>query len=378
MKKMLTMLLALLMLLTALPVQAEQMHNPIPQEILALFDVPAWDNYYIPTVTDHPNYYAFTKTDEIDGYCAGLIILREEREQRNVLCLLEKKDGKWRITARNHEALPRGEMVPYLYCEMNDQLEVHWGDVEAETGGALYFSLVDGQWLLSHVMDMPRGIWAYPHEKGILYYRWWNEGGMPSEESAYGIFDRRFAAFNLSDFPTSLEAARERLTNPPKTPSDFYTPVKLTLRAGEKYDVFAAPGRSSLRSGNGKAVMSTNDWVQIFGEEDGWLLVQYDISADQMRFGYIDASALPRGKSVQQLTWYDLPEQTVNTHTKITDDPTVSFTPIMWVDAGDKVKVLAEYGACYYVEAQNTSGKPLRGFILKHAIDLVTWDDLDK
>ena len=62
MKKMLTMLLALLMLLTALPVQAEQMHNPIPQEILALFDVPAWDNYYIPTVTGSPNYYAFTKS----------------------------------------------------------------------------------------------------------------------------------------------------------------------------------------------------------------------------------------------------------------------------------------------------------------------------
>ena len=43
------------------------------------------------------------------------------------------------------------------------------------------------------------------------------------------------------------------------------------------------------------------------------LLVQYDLSADQMRFGYIDASALKRGEEVQTLRWYDLPEQTVNT-----------------------------------------------------------------
>lgn len=110
MKKLLCTILALLTLLTALPAGAETtMDNPIPQEILSLFDVPAWDNYYIPMVTMSPTYYAFAKTDEIDGYCAGLIILRKESEQRNVLCLLEKKNGKWRITARNHEALPRGE-----------------------------------------------------------------------------------------------------------------------------------------------------------------------------------------------------------------------------------------------------------------------------
>lgn len=376
MKKLLCTILALLTLLTALPAGAETtMDNPIPQEILSLFDVPAWDNYYIPMVTMSPTYYAFAKTDEIDGYCAGLIILRKESEQRNVLCLLEKKNGKWRITARNHEALPRGEEVPYLYCEMNDQLEVHWGSYDAETAGGLYFTKTNEGWLLSHVLDMVQGTWAYPHEKGILYYRWWNEDGMPSEVSAYGTFDRRFAAFNLSDFPQNMEEARERLTNPPVTPSDFYTPVNVTLRAGEKYDVFAAPGRSSYRAANGKAEMSTNDWVQVFGEENGWLLVQYDISADQMRFGYIDASALPRGTEVQSLRWYDLPTQTVKYAVSVTDDPLYSCNAIHRLDVGDEVRVLAEFGSWYYVEVEGTA-QTMRGFIPQSAVDIVSEDDL--
>jgi hypothetical protein len=152
--------------------------------------------------------------------------------------------------------------------------------------------------------------------------------------------------------------------------------VSVKLRANEKYDVFAAPGRSSYRAANGKAELSTNDWVQIFGEEDGWLLVQYDISRDQMRFGYIAASALPRNTEVQSLRWYDLPEQTVKTNTYVTDDPLASRSTICWLNAGDKVKVLSDFGSWYYVEVTPGTGKTLRGFIPQTAIDLITWDDM--
>ncbi len=187
---------------------------------------------------------------------------------------------------------------------------------------------------------------------------------------AYGTFDNRFAAFSIHDFPRTLEEACAELTNPPVTPSDFYTPVIVTLRASEKYDVYSAPGRTSYRAANGKAVMSTNDWVQIYGEEDGWLLVQYDISRDQMRFGYIAASALPRNTSVQHLTWYDLPNQTVKYSVDITDDPLVSGNTIHTLDAGDEVQVLSTFGDWYYIETANRSGKILRGFVPRSCIDL--------
>ena len=45
---------------------------------------------------------------------------------------------------------------------------------------------------------------------------------------------------------------------------------------------------------HGKAAVSTNDWIQVFGQENGWILIQYDLSRDRMRMGYIEASALPK------------------------------------------------------------------------------------
>ena len=376
MKKMLSFLLAMVLALSALPALADGMKNPIPDEIAALFDVPAWAEYHIPVCTDHPDYYAYARTDEVNGYCAALIILRKESEQRNVLCLLEKKDGQWRITGRNHEALPRGEEVPYLYCEMNDQLEVHWGNWEQGDYGCVYFTREDGAWLLRHVQDQAKNLTAYVSGKSILYYDAQNDGSKASEESVYGVYDRRFAAFHWSNFPQTVAEARTKLTNPPVTPTDFYTPVTATLRANEKYDVYTAPGRDSHRASNGKAVMSTNDWVQIFGEEDGWLLVQYDISNDQMRFGYIDASALTRSVDVPTLTWYDLPEQTLKANASVTDDPLASQKSLCVLEKGHTVKVLSTFDNWYYIETTNEYGQLLRGFVLQSCIDLVYGEDL--
>ncbi len=365
MKKLLTRFLALMMVLTMTPAMAETVRNPIPDEIAELFDVPAWEEYHIPTVTGLPEYNAFVQDGD-----AALIILREESEDRNVLCLLEKKNGEWRITARNHEALPRGEEVPYLYCEIPGQMEVYWDN------GCVYFTKENGKWLLYHVRDQARNLYAWVHDNKILYYDALNEGGKPSEESAYGIFDRRFAAFNWGNFPKTLEEARDKLTNPPITPTDFYTPETITLRANEKYDVFSAPGRDSYRAANGKAVMSTNDWVQIFGEEDGWLLVQYDISRDRMRFGYIDVSALPKNAEVQSLHWYDLPAQTIKYSTAVTDDPLASGATICMLSQGDQVRVLSSFDNWYYIETTNEYGQLLRGFVPEACIDIVYPDDM--
>ncbi|MFR5785697.1 MAG: hypothetical protein ACLUHE_00155 [Christensenellales bacterium] len=36
-------------------------------------------------------------------------------------------------------------------------------------------------------------------------------------------------------------------------------------------------GRDYPRAGNGKAAVGTNGWVQVFGQYEGWLLIQYHI-----------------------------------------------------------------------------------------------------
>lgn len=377
MKKFLSMILTLMLTLTMLPAIADGAKDSLPEEIAALFEVPAWEVYEVPYTTKHPDKLAYIWVEHADF---GLVL--QSKPGLNVLCVIERdKEGIMRITQRNYtmifgDYVPAFDSTPYQTPSENTvTLDIYGDD---------YFydiRKIKGVWRVTTVKDYDEMFEASVSTDKIIYYELFQSGDYmltdpESDKTAYGTFDNRFAGFNISNFPKSINEARESLSNPPVTPSDFYIPEVITLRAGEQYDVFAAPGRDSLRAANGKAMMSTNDWVQIFGEEDGWLLVQYDLSRDRMRFGYVDASALPRNTEVQTLRWYDLPEQTVKYDVNVTDDPLYSVSSLHSLKAGAHVKVLSSFGTWYYIETTNYYGETLRGFIPKTAIDLLTWDDM--
>ncbi|MBQ2928587.1 MAG: hypothetical protein IJD99_00045 [Clostridia bacterium] len=384
MKKMLSFLLAMLMVLGAVPAMADVPgREPMPDEIAALFDVPAWEGYEVMTGS---NGLAWIYDESLE---AGLVVMTNGSLE--IVCLIEPdKKGNLRITQRNYTMITQecGVMLESGYGTTTQEVRAPWGEqwmFEVFNVNDAYYLAIgkfDGEWRVKTVLNYKTDVLSFvagyrigysdpvEHEDYIEFGR--------DMEYVYGTYDNRFAAFNIYDFPKTLEEAREKLTNPPVTPSDFYSPVSVDLRPKEKYDVFAAPGRDSYRAANGKAVMSTNDWVQIFGEEDGWVLVQYDISRDQMRFGYVDASVLPRDTEVPQLRWYDLPTQTIKTNTYVTDDPLASRSILCWLNAGDTVQVLSDFGSWYYVEVTPGTGKTLRGFIPQTAIDLADWNDTGK
>ena len=382
MKKMMSFLLAVLMLLGAVPALAGDEGHTMPAEIAALFEVPAWREYEVMKGYDDVPLWIYD--DSLD---AGMVVMTNGSLE--VVCIVEPdKEGNLRITQRNYTLVtqPCEMFLEMGYGTTTQELAAPWGEKRMfemfNVNGRYYIGIgkFDGKWRIKSVLNNATSVFSFVSSERIGYSE-----GIEHEDYielgrnmkyAYGTYDNRFAAFNIYAFPKTYEEACEVLTNPPVTPSDFYSPVSLTLRPREKYDVFAAPGRDSYRSANGKATMSTNDWVQIFGEEDGWVLVQYDISRDQMRFGYVDASVLPRNAEVPQLIWYDLPEQTLLNNTYVTDDPLASRSIICWLNAGDTVKVLSDFGSWYYVEVKPGTGKTLRGFIPKTAIQLLTWDDM--
>ena len=374
MKKTLSFLLVLLMLLGTAPAMADGVYEPMPAEIAALFEVPAWEEY------EGMNWLWSEEQN------AAVVVMTND--DLHIVCIVEPdKKGNMRITQRNYTMVV-GDGDAYLdtgYGNTAQEISLPWGDrwgFELHTGGyMIFFAKYDGVWRIKVVLNGKDELISFVYDDRIGYregeemedYIDWEHNKM---KYAYGTYDNRFAAFNIYAFPKTFEEASEALTNPPVTPTDFYTPISVMLRPREKYDVFAAPGRDSYRAANGKAVMSTNDWVQIFGEEDGWVLVQYDISRDQMRFGYVDASVLPKDTEVQTLHWYDLPEQTVKVNINVTDDPLVSRNIIAYLNAGDNVKVLSSFGNWYYIEMTNAQGETLRGFIPQTSIDLITWDDM--
>lgn len=381
MKKFLSMLLAAMLTMTMLPAMADTVRNPMPDEIAELFEVSAWDGY---EVMNDDGRLAWTYSESLE---AGLVVMTNGSLE--VVCLIEPdKDGNLRITQRNYTMVTSecALMLEVGYGTTSVENYAPWGlkrMFELYNVNDQYYICIgkfDGVWRVKVVQNEGLEVMAFVNNEKIGYSEKVDHGEYTTYgediKYVYGTYDNRFAAFNLEDFPKTYKEAREKLTNPPVTPSDFYSPEQITLRPKEKYDVFAAPGRSSYRAANGKAEMSTNDWVQIFGEEDGWLLVQYDISRDQMRFGYIDASALPRNTEVQPLVWYDLPEQTIKYGVSVTDDPLVSNSVIHRLGTGEKVKVLSSFGSWYYIETTDNYGRLLRGFVPRSCIDLLTWDDM--
>lgn len=155
--------------------------------------------------------------------------------------------------------------------------------------------------------------------------------------------------------------SREKLSFAPELPmrSDL-TAEKVRFTGGRKYAVYTGPGKGYVRSGNGKGAVSTNDWIQVFGEENGWIMIQYDISSDHYRIGWIEAAALPKNAYVKRLDFE--PEQAqVCAATDLTDDPLNSRTALKRLDGGTEAAWLATMGEWAYVEV--TDGARMRGFV---------------
>ena len=377
MKKLLFALLAMLLVLTASALAEKE---TLPDEIAELFDVPAWEDYHV--MTNSFGEQSWLYSEALD---AGVVVMSDGALQ--IVCIVEPdKNGNLRITHRNYTMVTtdEGPTVELGMGTTTQELAAPWSErwmFELFTSGYyIAFGKFDNGWRVKTVLNNATEVLSFVDNDWIGYSEGVEHGDYVElgrdMKYVYGTYDNRFTSFNIYTFPKTIEEARAKLTNPPVTPTDFYAPQTVTLRTNEKYDVFAAPGRDSYRAANGKAVMSTNDWVQIFGEEDGWLLVQYDISSDRMRFGYIDASALPKNADVPELHWFTLPEQTINANTFVTDDPLNSCVAICQLSAGDKVRVLASFDNWYYIEITNEYGQLLRGFVPMSCISIVSEDDM--
>lgn len=155
----------------------------------------------------------------------------------------------------------------------------------------------------------------------------------------------------------------------------FLTPLDgICFPAGEKYPVYFGPGYGYDRMAEGKASVSTNGWIRVYGEETGTVLdhhgspgasvlIEYEISEGRHRFGWVASADLPVSVSV----WQPLPWQWGYAHTNrttsVTDDPFCSQTGVATLPAGTDVQVLLAFGDWTYIDAP-----PIRGFVPSSAL----------
>jgi hypothetical protein len=362
----------LLILVTAMLPVLSLADSLLPDAVAELFTVKSWAHYTIAAQSSMPEGKAFAvAADSNDGYEAVLLVMRNTQSKTNVLVMAEKASVKdsWKITMRNWAAVGSGdEAVPMIYYTTEHCFVLSYPD-----GNTAMFARKNKHWELT---QLTYGDSTVVHvAKNGLTFEVVASSGKLTKTTVSGVVETSMAQFSMSRFPKTVAKAREKLTNPPTVPNGaalgdvtgeyaIETSEYASLPAGKQYAVYSAPSEESYRAANGKALLSTNDWVQVLCEENGYLMVQYAISSKQYRIGYITADALKDKSNVNVRNRWANYDATVTNATALTDDPLNSCDAVMKLSQGTSVTYLGHLGSDWaYIETITSQGKTIRGFV---------------
>lgn len=192
------------------------------------------------------------------------------------------------------------------------------------------------------------------------------------EGRTYCPFNRSIIAIDFYELPRRISEVRIMGEDEPSLPENRFVPLMdrqqflvkqdVKLKSG-RYAVYMGPGKEYGRAANGKAVVSTGGWVQVFGEYQGWLLVHYAISAEQYRFGWITADALARSQKVAALPLVFGDFTNADGKEPLTDDPLNSHSTLVTIPAGAAIEYLAQLGEGYSYVRVVVDGRTWWGFV---------------
>lgn len=345
----------------------------LPEGIEALLQGSAWDGYAIGRVNYGKDCLAYGSDaccyyDE-HGQAAAFVLMT--KNGKNVLCIFEKNSsGAWVLKAKSSNAVLQGDRIPLITSETYGQFWVSYLDDDRQAEKEFMFERRSDGWYLAHVgmVDTSQNYIAIDvYEKKLVFS---DERGGWKKTTVQGVTTSRFQQFSIRTFPYTIQEARKSLSLPPEIPtnSDAFAipePQVIKFAAEKKYPVYSGPDEGYLRAAEGKAAVSTNDWIQVFGRENGWIMIQYDITSDHMRIGWIEESALPKNAGVAPLVWQEQ-SAWLSKQATITDDPLYSKSAILTLPKGAWVTVLGTMGDWAYIES--STGDLLRGFVKQDAL----------
>ena len=311
--------------------------------------------------------YTLTGYTERGGFAFAVL---QAGSGDNLLYVFREKNGGWAYQFKTGKAVPQGKGRLTLEADWNsagivviqncEQPYDQAGDVHSWEKRAYYVPQNNGTWRLKTWRDEVKWVTVEFTENRISYY-----GGQDAEEyigSAYGVVQTDLRYVNLSTIPATLKEARGKYTLAPSLPAGSLTAQVIKFTGGKKYEVYSGPGENYLRGAAGKASVSTNDWIQVFGEENGWIMIQYAIDSAHYRIGYISAKALPKKTETGPLSLDRSDVRHLLQGAGLTDDPLFSGEALTALPEGAEVIFLGTLGDFAYVETE-AGAAPVRGFI---------------
>ncbi len=334
-----------------------------------------WAGYELAVVTsaagsavsldDEPGAtFALTATDA----CAFAVMRQGEQ---NLLVALEKEDDNWRVTDLCEGTLLQDVWIPCLRMLDTQHLCIEYLVPEGFDAFTLIYVRDDPEWKLETfiIAAWDRDVQISVQDSRLEYY----DSLTGKRTTVRGAVRRSLSQIYLTSFPRTVEQARHKLSSPSLLPAfvgyrTIPEPIDFRFSAAEKYPVFAGPGENYAREADGKALLSSSDWVQIFGREREhdreWLLVQYPVSGGQMRFGWICTGLTDGTEPLWLNTRWLWSVGELRSQTELTDDPLHSHSAVVTLPSEQRVTVLAYLGPAWaYVQAE-ADGKNYRGFVL--------------
>lgn len=311
----------------------------------------------------------------------GFALLHRGGER--VLTGYRREDGQMTCYLESRGAVPQGETEgAFSVCPRGETYTV-WTEAGAQSlvSDGLEFSVIT----LDEIGE------AYD---GIVHYQW-QDGTFRLTEYTDAIVDTvllregelRFDSISvgymgklkgevetdirLVDFgalPKTIGEAWKMLGGAPEMAGVFSAQV-VPFEKGRKYPVYTGPGKRYLRAGNGKASVSTNDWIEVFGRTGNWIMILYAVNEERCRVGWIEASALPRGVQVKEMDSAFAAARedegtllTLGEDCELTDDPFISGTAVASLPNGTAVRLLMSDDIWAYVRVETEEGTML-GFV---------------
>lgn len=355
-------LLILLLALCICSLASATTQSALPQEISAFF---AGTSFQGATIMDQADLSGTVSDD-----CWFVVIRTAGGE--NILYCFKQNNGDWKESFHTGNAVPQTKhginvvveksgldwttdkpfAGPHLSIgEQNDEGE-YWERT-------IIFELRGGKWLLYRYYSHYNDSSILFRDRSISYYKDYESDQISG--TATGDYQRDLRYVSLSAIPGTLKEAQASLTSAPDLPNSPELQVyPVSFTGAKKYDVYSAPDQSSVRGANGKARVSTNSWIQVFGTEGDWVLIQYSIDTSHYRFGYITVKSLPKKANVPALQFNKTNAWTVGT-VSVTDDPLYSQSALTTLPEGCRVTWLATMGNWAYIES--STGDYLRGFV---------------
>ncbi|MBQ2700533.1 MAG: hypothetical protein IJF65_05170 [Clostridia bacterium] len=342
----------LLLTLVLVLIFAAALADSAPDSIQKAFSASQWKDWHI------------SRWEANDSL--AVVILRKEAVNR--LCVLTPSGSGWKVLVHNHRALYQGDRLPDdILLDGSGAFELHYGQ------NILRFAKNQNIWRISRLELFDEQL-TYPvivvYSDKLVYKR---AVGDEREVTVEGVTNRDLQHFILKELPRTPESARAALSLPPYIPQGGLSAQVVDFEGGHRFPVYAGPGTDYHRPVNGKCVVSTNDWIQVFGQENGWLLIQYDRNADSMRFGYIPADSLKESSvsinDINDLEFVRFPIKTLQA-AELTDDPLFGRAALTQIPQGASLTYLTRLADWAYVEYTPADGEKMRGFIPFTAIEM--------